>query len=63
MKSFDPGGSTSDQEEPRGWRAKDDLDADALLFPSKDDCEGDGYEGGDGCEGRLGGGGGGCLIQ
>lgn len=49
-KSFDPGGSASDQEESRGWRAKDDLDADALLFRSKDGCEDDGCEGSDGCE-------------
>jgi len=50
LKSFDSGGSQSeDQEETRGWKPSSDLDADALLFRSKNDCEGDGCEG-DGCE-------------
>lgn len=43
MKS---GRSQSDQEDSRAWHSSSDLDADALLFRSKDDddCEGDGCE-------------------
>ena len=52
LKSFDSGGSQSEDQEDgnRRWRPSSDLDADALLFRSKNDCEGDGCEG-DGCEG------------